>query len=190
MTETPTTDVVDATFVDESIPGEPAPPAGAELAVVEEALDPRNGELVDLTALELGGLAELLEDVEHFIGLAGAFRRAVVDEGARRLDRLNARKERVGNVELETNAPTVVEYREDVLRASLEELVEAGDLEAPALARIFPTPKPPPPPKPKLDKRELNKLKANPAVAGVIAAASVRSPTTRTLKVRRKDTPA
>lgn len=176
---------IDVEYEDVSIPGEEAPPPGAEVAVVE-ALDPRSGEVIDLRSLELVDVGELLEQADRFIAAASEFRRAIVDEGARRLDRMNARRETVGDLELETNAPSSVQYREDVLKRKLEELVEADVLDASIIDRVFPTPEPPPPPGPKLSKRELNKLKSNERVAAAIAAASVRTASTRTLKVTRK----
>lgn len=149
-----------------------------------EVLNPASGELLNLRELDTNDLALTVARIDEHVGEVAAFRKALVDEAVRRLDSLAKRKANVGGYELETNAPTTVDYREDVLRAGIEELVAAGELDGAILEQLWPTPAPPPPPAPKLNKRELNKLKADPRVAGAIAAASVRVNNTRTLKVR------
>lgn len=149
-----------------------------------EVLNPASGELLNLRELDTNDLALTVARIDEHVGEVAAFRKALVDEAVRRLDSLAKRKANVGGYELETNAPTTVDYRDDVLRAKLEELIEAGELDRAILEQLWPAPPPAPPPAPKLNKRELNKLKADPRVAPAIAAASVRVNNTRTLKVR------
>lgn len=178
-------EVIDSTADDVSIPGEEAPPVGAELELVE-VTDPASGEVINLRDLEPIGLARTIDRVDRLVVDVAAFRRALVDAGAHMLDRLNARKDRVGEYELETNAPTSVEYREDVLLGELVALVAAGVIEAKVIDKVFkPQELPKEPPPPKLDKRELNKLKSNERAAAAIARASVRTNNRRTLKVTR-----
>lgn len=149
-----------------------------------EVLNPASGELLNLRELDTNDLARAVARVDRHVIAVADFRKALIGESVRRLDSLAKRKALVGGYELETNAPSTVEYREDVLRENIEALVEAGKLEAAILEQLWPTPAPAPPPKPKLDKRVVNKLKADPDVAPAIAAASVRVNNNRTLKVR------
>lgn len=176
--------VVDSTADDVSIPGEAAP-VGAELELVE-VMDPASGEVINLSQLDPLGVARIVERVDRLVVEVAAFRRTLVETGANILDSLNARKDRVDGYELETNAPTSVSYREDVLRGELIALVASGVIKPAVLDKVFkPQELPTEPPPPKLDKRELNKLKSNERAAAAIARASVRTNNTRTLKVTR-----
>lgn len=147
---------------------------------------PTTGEVLDLAGATTTELAAGLVELDELLSELGAFRQAAVDEVARRMDRVNTRTERVGEWELETNAPTTETYAVDVLRERLAPLVEAGTIDQELVDRLVTTPAPKPP-EPRVDKRELNKLKrtTDRDVLAAIAAARTINPQRRNLKLRR-----
>lgn len=147
------------------------------------AVNPLTGEVVGL-AQSTQDLAKVLARFDADLLEAAAFRRALVDELVGRLDRANKRKARIDDVELETNAPTEVDYRVDVLADGLKDLVEAGKIEPEVAGEVIKTPAPKVP-EPKVYKAEVNKLVArgDQAITAVIVKARVVKNVNRTLKV-------
>lgn len=150
-----------------------------------ELVHPASGELVDLKAasdLELAGTIDRLLELRQRLDTFG---QAVTDELAGRLDRRGERKSIVGDVELETNAPSSEEYVLDELEQGLKDLVDAGAIDAELVARVIVQP-PPATPARRVDKREVNKLKKSTdnRVLAAIARARRVVPTKRTVKIK------
>lgn len=153
-------------------------------------MNPATGEVIDLVDATTTDLARAVLSVGELYGELSAFRQALIDEVAGRMDTANARTEVVGNYKLTTNAPTESTYSVDALREALTPLTQGDDapLDPSVLSRLIILPVPALP-EPKVDKREVNKLKAStdPRVLAALAQARTISPNRRTLKVERTD---
>lgn len=167
----------------------PEVPAARSEVVTENRviLNPASGEVIDLDAADLPALAAQVDRVGEMFGNLGLFRQALVDEAAKRLDRLNARKDVVGDYVIETNAPTTATYTIEAVRNQLRDLIAEGILDESVLDRVI-VQDPPKAPPPKLAKVELNKLARHEdrRVAGALARARTVAPQRRTLTVKRK----
>lgn len=155
-----------------------------------ELVHPATGEVLDIKAATTTELAAGIESLADLFANLGDFRQAIIDELAGRLDSANARKERVGPYELETNPPTTENYDAGILEAELTALVEAKVLDPVIIDRVVPFPEPTPPPKPqrRVDKREVNKLKKSTdrRVQSAVAKARSIAHNRRTIKVARQ----
>lgn len=151
-----------------------------ELVVIH----PATGEALDLVAMTTTDLAGALGELRELTDKLSAFRQAIIDEVAGRMDKGNARTEVVGPYKLVTNAPREESYPVRRLREELQPLIDAGELEPQVLDRLITTPRPKTP-DPVVSKRELNKLKGSDNGAVLAALARVRevAPARRTLKV-------
>lgn len=149
-------------------------------------MNPATGEVIDLVDATTTDLARAVQAVNELYGELAAFRQALIDEVAGRMDTANARTEQVGDYKLTTNAPTESTYGVQALREELAPLTEGDDapLNPIVLERLITTP-PPAEPEPRVDKREVNKLakSGDPRVLAALARARTVSPNRRTLKV-------
>jgi hypothetical protein len=151
--------------------------------------NPATGELVNLDDVTLVDLVALVETSRELARELSYHVDELVDEAARRLDRTNSRTANLEDgTKVETNAPTVDEYTVPAVRDALERLIEAEVLDAAVLRTVIVRPAPSTPP-PRVDKRELNKLKAHddPRVARLLGGARERKPQRRTLKIDRPE---
>lgn len=149
-------------------------------------VNPATGETIDLATAATNELARVVDEAKDLTNRLTDFRQDVIDEVARRLDTVNSRKELIGDVELETNAPTTETYSVTILETKLRELVDAGELDEAIIDRVITWTKPALPSK-RADGREVNKLKksANAKVLAAVAEARTVSPNKRTLKITR-----
>lgn len=151
-----------------------------------ELVHPVTGELLDVAGAATTDLAAAAAAISEHVDRVFEFRQALVDEVARRMDRMNTRSEVVGDLKLTTNAPATESYPVAPTRDALQRLVDDDVLDPEVIARVIVTP-PPADPQPKVAARELNKLKRHddPRVARALGAVRQVSPQRRTLKVER-----
>lgn len=179
-------EVVDAEPVDEQ--------PGNELVIKT------TGEVIDLDAGSDQLTRHVAEINAAYKDLANA-KDVLIGELARRLDRSNARKQKFGRWEAETNAPTTEVYTPSTLLKELDQLVEQGHADAELIDAIMPFPTPEEvdafaKTRGSVKKVEINKLKktdpttpAGRAILAALARAREIVPQKRTLKVRKLKMP-
>lgn len=149
-------------------------------------IHPVSGEVLELETATTTDVAEALARLGDLYNDLAAFKTRLVDEIAGRMDKANARTETVGNYKIEVNAPRTEAYPVPTMRQALQELVDAGALEASVLDRVITTPEPKEP-EPRVELREVNKLKrhGDPRVQAAIARVRDVQPARRTAKITR-----
>lgn len=146
---------------------------------------PVTGEAIDLQLASPEELVQLRDAVTDYYSKLNALSDAVRDELVRRVDRTGGRTAWIGNVKLETNAPTSESYDREALEAALEQLVADDVLDREAVDRVIVQPPQPPLPAKRVDRRAVNTLKKHPSpdVLAAIASARQVTPQGRTIKV-------
>lgn len=147
---------------------------------------PGTGEAIDLATATTTDLAGRMEELSELLSDLGAFRRALINELAGRLDAAGRRSATVGEFTIATNAPTEEIVDVATLREALEQLVDERVITRDAIDAVIVTPDPKPP-APRVDKRALNVLRRtdNSQLADAIDQATSRAKTNRTIKIER-----
>lgn len=148
-------------------------------------VNPATGEQLELASEATDRLAEERRGVTDLKRALDQYASHIDDELTRRLDRMGRRSAQVGGYEIETKAPTSIDYPIAGLREALSHLIEADLLDADVVDEVLVPVEPRPV---KLNRTRLNTLLRHPSevVRKTLEACAVETEQRRSVVVREK----